>query len=145
MVTSQVSENGAISFEKDWRYAQPEQFPTSNPNIQVVDVVAPYWSDNDIRKEGVVRYVAINKDESTEGDNILADIDQHLHDRGTQGFTSTFAIIAQWDHVHPFPHASPSGYNISEAELNKVYTKSAHLLLIYTDRWYIVIIQPSLH
>ena len=126
MVTSQVSENGAISFEKDWKYAQPERFPTSNPNIQEIDVVAPYWSDNDIRKEGVVRYVAINKAESTEGDKILSDINQHLHKRGYQKFRSTFAIIAQWDHVHPFPHASPSGYNISEEELNKVeYTKSA--------------------
>lgn len=83
-------------------------------------MVAPYWSDNDIRKEGVVRYVAIEKSRSVEGDSMLTNISLHLQQKGYIDFEGSFAIIAQWDHVHPFPHGSPSGFNITEDELKKV-------------------------
>ena len=93
--------------------------PTSNENLHDIDVIAPFWSDNDIRKSGTIRYVAIEKSNSTEGDQQLDAISTVLQQRGYTDFISEFAIIAQWDHVHPFPHASPSGYNISEEELSK--------------------------
>ena len=117
-----VSENGVISFEQPWKYAQPEKLPTSNSYIREIDVVSPFWSDNDIRRDGTVRYIAIEEGSSAEGDAILADISQLLQQRSHPDFIGKYAIIAQWDHVHPFPHGNPSGYNISDTELNKVYT-----------------------
>ena len=115
-----VSENGVISFEQPWRFAQPEKLPTSNPSIQRIDAVSPFWSDNDIRKNGTVRYVAIEEGSSAGGDVILGYISRLLQRRGYPDFIGRYAIIAQWDHVHPFPHGNPSGYNISDTELNKV-------------------------
>ena len=109
-----------ISFEKPWQYAQPDRFPTSDQNIQKINAVAPFWSDNDIRKNGTVRYVAIKEGNSTAGDKILANMNQFIQQQRNSDFTGKYAIIAQWDHVHPFPHGNSSGYNISKIELNKV-------------------------
>ena len=58
-VSLQVSENGVISFGNKWFYDKPERFPTQDRYIQDRFVLAPYWSDNDIRRDGTVRYVVI--------------------------------------------------------------------------------------
>ena len=67
----QVSENGVISFDAEWKFAHPSRFPTDYFYTRNAYVVAPFWSDNDIRKEGTVRYVAIEEGESARGDEML--------------------------------------------------------------------------
>ena len=101
-------------------YAQPERLPTNNTEIQKIDMVAPFWSDNDIRKSGTVRYVAIEVGSSFIGDFHLANMNNIIKEKGYPEFAGKYAIIAQWDRVHPFPHGNSSGYNISVDELAKV-------------------------
>ena len=103
----QVSENGVISFGEKWFFDKPERFPTRNPNIQKRYVVAPFWSDNDIRKSGTVRYVLINRenDEISDQEILLLNETTALVQRTlNRNFRANTMLIVQWDHVHPFPH-----------------------------------------
>ena len=103
----QVSENGVVSFGEEWFFDKPERFPTRNPNIQKRYVVAPFWSDNDIRKSGTVRYVLINRenDEISDQEILLLNETTALVQRTlNRYFRANTMLIAQWDHVHPFPH-----------------------------------------
>ena len=70
------------------------------------NVIAPFWSDNDIRKEGMVRYVAISRGDSEEGDNLIDSAVEYLqHEEGlANAFRGTWMLVAQWDKVHPHPH-----------------------------------------
>ena len=98
-------------------------FPTDNLHIQQSFVVAPFWSDNDIRKEGTVRYVTVTKGASMEEDKLLAEVNAFVQDiENVQDFVGTWMLIAQWDHVHPHPHGADDHVGISETFLTKVTT-----------------------
>ena len=117
----QVSENGVISFGSPWKYSHPQLLPTYNYYIQQSHVAAPFWSDNDIRKEGTVRYVTVTKGASTEEDELLAEVNTFLQDiKNVQDFVGAWMLIAQWDHVHPHPHGADDHEGISEEFLSKV-------------------------
>ena len=101
----QVNENGLFSFNEPFSFSHPNQFPTDNIYSRLRNVVAPFWSDNDIRKNGTIRYVDINiiyPLNLTHISEVLA----HLRKTGTirieQEFQPTWMIVAQWDKVPPF-------------------------------------------
>ena len=77
-------------------------------------MVAPFWSDNDIRKAGAVRYAVINLEESDKGEEVLRNVsrfirhqDRHAAD---ENFEGQWMLVAYWDRVHPYPHGSHSNY-----------------------------------
>ena len=107
----QVNENGLFSFNEPFSFSHPNQFPTDNIYSRLRNVVAPFWSDNDIRKNGTVRYVDINirylLNLTHDYENrIISEVIAHLRKTGTTGieqeFQPTWMIIAQWDKVPPF-------------------------------------------
>ena len=104
----QVSENGVISFDRKWMFDKPQLFPTNKWFLQSRDVIAPFWSDNDIRKAGTVRYVLIEKGKDPMGDSLLEEADLVVSNVHKTNFTGQTMLIAQWDHVHPYPHGSPN-------------------------------------
>ena len=118
----QVSENGAISFEQEWRYFTPLRFPTSSEEIMQRLVVAPFWSDNDIRKEGAVRYATYTKGEgSALGETLLTNLTWYIRGLNREpDFVGHWLLIAHWDGVHPSPHGGSSSNGISQVELDKV-------------------------
>ena len=89
-------------------FDNPELFPTNKQFLQSRDVIAPFWSDNDIRKAGTVRYVLIEKGEDSVGDRLLKEADLVVASVHKTNFTGNTMLIAQWDHVHPYPHGSPN-------------------------------------
>ena len=113
----QVNENGLFSFNEPFFFSHPNQFPTDNIHSRLRNVVAPFWSDNDIRKNGTVRYVGINIRYPL---NLTHDHENHLisvvlaHLRKTgaigieQEFQPTWMIVAQWDKVPPFSQEDAS-------------------------------------
>ena len=113
----QVSENGVISFGEPWKYSHPQLFPTNDYYIQQTFVVAPFWSDNDIRKEGTVRYVVVEED--TTGLISMASA-VVVNSRNDAVFFGTWMLVVQWDQVHPHPHGADDHEGISETSLNKV-------------------------
>lgn len=86
--------------------------------------MAPFWSDNDIRKNGTVRYIDIKKGSSD--DFLLSYVESYLKQtdviKETDTFDPTWMIVAQWDKVHPYPHGADSQDELSGYEefLSKV-------------------------
>ena len=80
------------------------------------------WSDNDIRKEGTVRYVAIMEGESARGDEMLRVASDFVQGQrqGNDEFRGTWMLVAQWDRVHPDPHGADDHMGIPEALLERV-------------------------
>ena len=112
----QVGENGVISFGNPWSYAWPSQFPTSWFWTRNGYVVAPFWSDNDIRRAGTVGYAVINSGESQKGDELLRNVSsfiQHQKNGEADDFEGQWMLVAYWDRVHPYPHGSYSQYYIN--------------------------------
>ena len=128
-----MNENGVISFEKPWKYSYPNRFPTKHYWSRQGQVIAPFWSDNDIRKTGAVHYVAYslkNGDETSPG-KILLDIVNRNVQKVSDKFTGRWLLIAHWDHVHPNPHGDDDHRGIPDSELEKVMFLSwLHFLCI---------------
>ena len=128
----QVNENGVISFENPWRYAYPNQFPTDSFFVRQAFGVAPFWSDNDIRREGRVRYYSYscNADlfglcqDPQEGRDALASVNDYINqviDEEDDRFDGKWLLIAHWQNVHPSPHGDENpNPGIPAEELNKV-------------------------
>ena len=122
----QINENGVISFDKPWKYSYPDRFPTTFYWTRQGLAVAPFWSDNDIRKEGAVRYAAYSITERAtkpEGQQLMDDVNeyvQNLQAEGEQRFRGKWLLIVHWDHVHPSPHGEEDHEGIPEDELEKV-------------------------
>ena len=118
----QVNENGVISFDRPWRYPYPDRFPTKHYWSRQELAIAPFWSDNDIRKAGAVRYVAYGSragDKTTKGEMMLHKVNQYVK-RADEEFTGKWLLVAHWDHVHPSPHGDDNHRGIPDSELEKV-------------------------
>ena len=125
-----MSENGVISFNDPWNFSIPEVFPTNNVFSRGGKVIAPFWSDNDIRRDGAVRYTTYctypsGCDHNPNGEAILREVSNFLNENypdSTSGvqFVGEWMLIAQWDHVHPSPHGVKGIEGIPPEELDKV-------------------------
>ena len=124
---SQVNENGVISFEEPWKFSHPDQFPTDYYYSRNKLVVAPFWSDNDIRKAGAVRYAIYDSnegDDNPNGQQLLSQVNKYIQnsiEEGSENFTGNWMLAVHWDHVHPSPHGAEDHSGISESELEKVH------------------------
>ena len=72
--------------------------------------MAPYWSDNDIRREGEVSYEIFEKGRSSYDDVLLDRVNTYLTANMMTNFSGTFMILAEWRDVHPYPHGSSYFY-----------------------------------
>ena len=103
-----------ISFDKPFHLWHPHQFPSNDPLVNSANIVAPYWSDNDIRSSGNVSYGSFQYGDSDEGNHLLGYISSYIrafYPNASQ-FEANYMIIAEWDQVHPFPHSSSNLTNI---------------------------------
>jgi len=114
MYISQVSTNGLISFGRPFHLWHPHKFPSNDPVISSANILAPYWSNNDIRNSGKISYGFFQYGDSTEGNSYLglASLYIRLFYPNTSQFEGNFMIIADWNQVHPFPHGSSNLANI---------------------------------
>ena len=123
-VVLQVSENGVFSFQDTWKFSHPSRFPTDYFFTQTSNVIAPFWSDNDIRKEGTVRYAAIARGDSEEGDEMIDLVIGYLRQNNgvSNAYRGTWMLVGQWDKVHPNPHGVSDEEDILlNPYLNKVH------------------------
>lgn len=100
-----------ISFESSFSNAYPKTFPVSGYNARDSFVVAPYWSDNDIRRSGSVKYINFSSADASnaesEGRQLMDEVNRYV--QAQQGeteerFEGNWLLAAHWDHVHPSPH-----------------------------------------
>jgi hypothetical protein len=90
-------------------------------------IVAPYWSDVDIRRQGRVYYRLIEPGRSTEDFDLtlLNFVSGFVAARQSDiaaNFSATTMLVAQWRDVPPFPNGGGvEGLSQSEAEfINQV-------------------------
>ena len=87
--------------------------------------IAPFWSDNDIRKEGSVKYITFHSSESAAnptGRAWLEKVNRYIQmtEEGDNMFQGDWLLTVHWDRVHPSPHGEDNHRGISEVELAKV-------------------------
>ena len=118
----QVGTNGIISFGHQFLFWFPEPFPGGN-----IHVVAPYWSDNDIRREGNVSYEVFQlQGTGAYGDQLLDDVSSYIRERSmSSDFQGSFMILAEWEGVHPYPHGA-SNSSDDDLFLAQVYINFMH-------------------
>ena len=124
----QVNENGVISFKEPWQYSYPNRFPTDYFFTRRGLAAAPFWSDNDIRRAGSVRYATFHNNTPEDlanepGQTLLAEVNKYIQDRqgeGEEPFVGNWLLIAHWDNVHPSPHGEDGQSGISVEELERV-------------------------
>ena len=105
--------NGIISFGAGWTASIPQLFPSNNTATRIAYIVAPFWSDNDLRLAGSVTY-QVHKSLT----NQLAIVSAFISDTTGTKFNGTWMLVAQWNGAHPFPH----GTNPTSPALNVVCT-----------------------
>ena len=101
----QVGTNGVISFSRPFYYWYPYPFPGFS-YLRRFHVVAPYWADHDIRREGSVLYETFERGRSPNDDLMLSRVNDYLNRSMSSDFSGTFMILAKWNGVHPYPHGS---------------------------------------
>ena len=95
-----------ISFSRPFYYWYPSPFP-GYYYLRRFYVVAPYWADHDIRRDGNVFYETFERGRSRNDDNVLDIVNRYLElNNLAQNFSGTFMILAEWQNVHPYPHGS---------------------------------------
>ena len=68
--------------------------------------MAPYWTDNDIRRDGEVYYEALIKGQNKNDDSVLNRVNHYIALNADPDFIGTFMILAEWQNVHPYPYSS---------------------------------------
>ena len=109
-----------ITFDEPWKYSYPDRFPTTNTWIASRYAVAPFWSDNDIRKAGEVLYATYNAaegDANPEGNALLEEVNMYIQNNEDEEFEGSWLLVAHWKSVHQSPHGAD---NHTESQLDKV-------------------------
>ena len=126
-----MSTNGAISFGTGWLFWNPQPFPTTAFFTRNSYVVAPFWSDNDIRINGSIRYEVHSRvaGPNTTSARLLDQVSSFIINQRnlTAGsFQGQWMLVAEWNEVHPYPHGDSTFANSSEqlnAFVERVSTK----------------------
>jgi len=95
--------------------------------VRSFHVVAPYWSDNDIRQEGSVSYEVFQlRTTGAYGDEVLDDVSSYIRERNmSSNFQGSFMILAEWTDVHPYPHGASSSFDYGP------FLAKVHVLSLY--------------
>ena len=123
----QVGENGFISFRQGHFFSRPQLLPSASIAVRDALMVAPYWSNVDIRLQGRIYYRLI------EAGRITEDLDMALlnfvsgfiaakQNDTAANFSATTMLVAQWRDVPPYLNGDGAeGLSPSEAEfINRV-------------------------
>jgi hypothetical protein len=123
----QVGDNGFLSFRQGYLFNQPQLFPSAIDAVRNALIVAPYWSDVDIRRQGRIYYRLIEPGRSTEDLDmtLLNFVSGFIAARQSDiaaNFSATTMLVAQWRDVPPFPNGEDvERLSQSEAEfINQV-------------------------
>ena len=122
----QISDNGFISFRQGYLFSRPEQFPSTTIAVRDALIVAPYWSNIDIRLQGRIFYRLIEAGRTTEELDmaLLNFVSGFIAARQSANFSATSMLVAQWRNVPPFPNGNGAeGLSQNQAEfINQVLT-----------------------
>lgn len=102
LISLQVSTNGIISFGLPFYNHQPSLFPGPSTIISSQYLVAPFWSDVDIRTAGTITYEVHTIDNEDSG-AILSTVSEFISTYTGDGFNGSWLLVVLWDGVREFP------------------------------------------
>lgn len=108
----------------------PQPFPGTTSNVRDAHVIAPYWSDNDLRKEGNVTYEVFEFNTDTNG--VLSTVNNFIMEEfgNNTNFVGVYMILVEWNTVHPFPHGAENPDDHSSATQSFLDKVQNHLVFI---------------
>ena len=122
--TMQVNENGVISFNDPWPFSIPDRFPTNFFFTRTGLAIAVFWSDNDIRRQGAVRFSAFSSTEAfnnQEQMRWLNEVNSYIRtEEEDADFIGEWILTAVWDQVPPSPHGDDDRRGYTDEQLEKV-------------------------
>ena len=82
--------------------------------------MAPYWSDNDARLNGLVSWEMYTLGESTQTNDIIGRVNDFINLNEDEDFAGNFVFVGTWSEMHPYPagasefQAAPYLNNVSK-------------------------------
>ena len=100
-IISQVTTKGYFSLKfVDMADYNPKLFPSpTGPNY----IVAPFWSDIDIRDDGEIYYQVHSRGSNTVSDELLHEVSVFISYSQQAVFSGSWMLVATWDQVKAFP------------------------------------------
>ena len=95
-----------MSFHTGYTHFNSELFPTTNPDIYWDFVVAPFWSDVDLRLAGSASWEIHTAAQSQNLIDMVSEFIQNNID--SSDFSGSWMMITYWEDVHPWPHGAGS-------------------------------------
>ena len=135
----QVADNGFLSFGQGYLFNQPRLFPSAIDAVRNALIVAPYWSNVDIRLQGRVYYRLIEPGRTREDlDMVLLNfVSGFIAAKQSDiaaNFSATTMLIAQWRDVPPYPNGDGAErLSPSEAEFINQVTLNCHGTVVFGD------------
>ena len=74
--------------------------------MRFAHVIAPYWSDNDIRNNGGTVSYEVFQFEGQALDTVSEYVTEKFMRNMTTKFQGVYMILAEWNAVRPFPHGA---------------------------------------
>lgn len=101
----QVGTNGVLSFREPFTPFTPILFPSESANIFNSYVLAPFWSDvdNSVGTGRIFYEVHRRANSNTNSNFLLEQVSDFISNYTGDDFSGTWMLVAQWDHVHPYP------------------------------------------
>ena len=90
-----------ISFEQPFTHHVPYLFPSEFTFISTAYLLAPFWSDVDIRVQGSIQYEV----HTGSGSSLVSLVSEFVSNYTGNDFTGEWMLVAQWTGVPPFPGA----------------------------------------
>ena len=112
-----------------WHFWYPSPFPTTNYFQRNAYVVAPFWSDVDIRREGAIFYEVHQLGANLQSNALIERVSSFIVREKDSNFTGNWMLVVKWDKVHPFPHGSYFDTSVlSDGYRQFVESVRAHML-----------------
>lgn len=81
----------------------PQTAGNSFPDVINSHIVAPFWSNNDIRSSGMVRYEVHNGSSAASRD-LLSTTGEVIANTTGETFQGVWMLLVEWRDCHPHPH-----------------------------------------
>ena len=104
-MSTQISSNGLISLGRSYISPKPQTFPISNK------VIAPYWTDIDLRQQGQINYTLVTT-QSNDTIESIALVNNFLASNISVSFSAGWILVAQWIDVCPYRNSDCSNVQV---------------------------------
>lgn len=99
-----------ISFGSIWPFWYPTVFPLSSSSYyygleQISGVIAPFWNNVDVQREGSVSYKVYMVGENSKSDELIGRVSEFVsaNDERASNFSGTWMLVVDWNSVPPSP------------------------------------------